>query len=105
MRMTNKQWFAAVLAGALAETGFWLYTFYYIDHRTNLQGDGLEWIAEVPMTMIVLFGVVPALLIVIAGWWFPIASKIAALFVAGALIADVIIWSQIVQEFAHKPVH
>ena len=65
--MTNdRKIFVAVLAAAAAETLFWIYTFYYIDVRTNLRGDGMEWLAEVPMTMIFLFGVVPALVIGVA---------------------------------------
>jgi hypothetical protein len=101
----DRKIFVAVLAVAVAETLFWIYTFYYIDARTNPRGDGMEWLAEVPMSMIFLFGVVPALAIGSAGHWFPIASKIAALFALGALIADVVIWMQIMGEFAHKIVH
>ena len=104
--MTNdRKIFVAVLAAAAAETLFWIYTFYYIDARTNLRGDGMEWMAEVPMTIVFLFGVLPALIIGAAGWWFPLCAKIAALFALGTLIADVVIWTQIMGEFAHKTVH
>jgi hypothetical protein len=54
--------------------------------------------AEVPMTMIVLFGVAPGLVLGILGFWF------RWLGVAGALVADVVIWVQILGEFAHKTV-
>jgi hypothetical protein len=102
--VTDKKLCQLVLAVAAAETLFWFYTFYYIDHRTNPMGDGLEWMAEVPMTMIVLCGVLPALLLGVAGFWFRWATFAAALFAAGALIADIVIWSEIAAEFAHKTV-
>ncbi len=68
--MTTRQFSLAVLALAGAELLFWIYTFYDIDRRANPMGDGLEWIAEVPMTMIVLFGVAPAALLAIGGLWY-----------------------------------
>ena len=103
--MTAQRLSLAVLALAAAETLFWLYTFYYIDHRTNPMGDGLEWMAEVPMTIIVLAGVMPAAVLAIAGLWFRFAGMAAAAFACAALIADVVIWTEILGEFAHKTVH
>ncbi len=103
--MTNKRLSLAVLALAAAEVMFWIYTFSYIDQRTNPLGDGMEWLAEVPLTIIALAGVLPAVLLAIAGFWFRWAGLAGALFAAGALIADVVIWSQILGEFAHKAVH
>jgi hypothetical protein len=103
--VTKKRLSLAVLALAAAETLFWLYTFYYINHRTNPLGDGLEWMAEVPLTIIVLAGVVPAALLAIAGFWFRIAAMAAAAFACAALIADVVIWIELLGEFAHKTVH
>jgi hypothetical protein len=103
--VTKKRLSLAVLALAAAETLFWLYTFYYINHRTNPLGDGLEWMAEVPLTIIVLAGVVPAVLLAIAGFWFRIAAMAAAAFACAALIADVVIWIELLGEFAHKTVH
>ncbi len=103
--MTAKRVSLAVLAVAAAETLFWLYTFYYIDHRTNPMGDGLEWMAEVPMTMIFLFGALPALILGGLGWWFRWLGIAGALFAAGAAIADAVIWTEILGEFAHKTVH
>jgi hypothetical protein len=103
--VTKKRLSLAVLALAAAETLFWLYTFYYINHRTNPLGDGLEWMAEVPLTIIVLAGVVPAVLLAIAGFWFRLAAIAAATFACAALIADVVIWIELLGEFAHKTVH
>ena len=101
--MTKKRLSLAVLA--VAETLFWLCTFYYVSHRTNPLGDGLEWMAEVPLTIIVLAGVVPAGLLAIAGFWFRLAGMAAAAFACAALIADVVIWIELLGEFAHKIVH
>ena len=103
--MSNKRLSLAVLALAAAETLFWLYTFYCIEHRANPLGDGMEWLAEVPMTVIALAGVLPAALLALAGFRFRWAGIAAALFAGGALVADVAIWSQILGEFAHKTVH
>ena len=103
--MTRKRFSLAVLALAAAETLFWLYTFYYINHRTNPLGDGLESMAEVPLTLIVLAGVAPAALLAIAGFWFRFAGMAAAAFACVVLIADVVIWIELLGEFAHKTVH
>ncbi len=103
--MTKKRFSLAVLALAAAETLFWLYTFYYVSHRANPLGDGLEWMAAVPLTLIVLAGVVPAALLAIAGFWLRFAGMAAAAFAAAALIADVVIWVELLGEFAHKTVH
>ena len=103
--MSNARLSQAVLALAAAELLFWAYSFYYIDHRTNPLGDGLEWLAEVPLTTIVLGGVAPALLLAIAGFWYRWAGIAGVLFAGGALVADVVIWSEILREFAHKTVH
>ena len=94
-----------MLAAVAAEMLFWTYTFYYIDSHANPRGDGLEWMAEVPMTLIVLCGVLPALILGIVGWWFRWVTIVAALFAAGAAIADVAIWTEILGEFAHKTAH
>jgi hypothetical protein len=103
--MSSRHIALAVLALAAAETLFWAYTFYDIDRRTNPLGDGLEWIAEVPLTIIVLAGVAPAAVLGFAGLWWRWAGIAGALFAAGALVADAIIWPQILTEFAHKTVH
>lgn len=103
--MTKKRLSLAVLVLAAAETLFWLYTFYYVHHRANPLGDGLEWMAEVPLTIIVLAGVLPAALLAIAGFWFRLAGMAAAGFAVIALIADILIWIELLGEFAHKTAH
>ena len=86
--MTNKRLSLVVLALAAAETLFWLYTFYYIGRHANPRGDGMEWLAEVPMTLIFLCGVVPALILGIVGLVVQAGAIAAALFAAGAAVAD-----------------
>jgi hypothetical protein len=96
--LTRKRLCLAVLGVAAAETLFWLYTFYYIDRHANPLGDGLELIALVPMTMIFLMGVLPALVLGLLGLRFQIAAVFAVIWVGGAAIADAVIWKQILQE-------
>jgi hypothetical protein len=61
--------------------------------------------AEVPLTIIVLAGVMPAALLAVAGFWFRLAGMAATAFAVVALIADVVIWIELLGEFAHKTVH
>jgi hypothetical protein len=68
-------------------------------------GDGLEWMAEVPMTIVFVTLVLPALILGILGCWFALATKLAAGFAAAALIANAVLWTQILGEFAHKTAH
>jgi hypothetical protein len=103
--ITNARLRNATLCLASAETLFWFYTFYYIDHRTNLMGDGMEWLAEVPMATIFLTLAVPALILGVVGSWYALATKLAAGFAAVALAANAVVWTQIMGEFAHKTVH
>jgi hypothetical protein len=103
--VSNGRLSVAVLALAAAEALFWLYTFYDIGRRANPLGDGMEWLAEVPLTIIVLAGVAPAALLAIAGFWIRWAGIAGALFALGALVADAVIWNQILRGFVHKAVH
>ncbi len=89
--MSKRQISLAVLALAAAEVLFWIYTFYYIAHRTNPLGDGMEWLAEMPMTIITLASALPAALLAITGFWFRWAGPTGDVFAAGALIADAVI--------------
>ena len=94
-----------VLGVAGAETLFWLYTGYYVSGHANPQGDGMEMLAMVPMTIIFLALVVPALILGVLGGWFALASKIAAGFAVVGLIANAIIWTEILAELAGKTMH
>lgn len=100
--MSNARLRLIVFAVVGAEVLFWLYTFYYIDRHANPLGDGLEWMGEVPLTGIVLMLVLPALILVVIGHWFPVAAKLALLLAAAALIADVVVWTELLGEYAQR---
>ncbi|MEP7031323.1 MAG: hypothetical protein ABI830_10360 [Pseudolabrys sp.] len=100
--LTNARLRLAVLVLAGAQTLFWLFTFYYINAHANPRGDGMEWLAIVPMTIIFSALVVPALILGGAGGRFALAAKIGAGFVVVGLGANIVVWLQILGEFAHK---
>lgn len=82
------------LAGAL--TLFWLYTFYYIGRHANPMGDGMEWIAVMPMSFIFLALTMPSLIL----GAFTRAVRLAAVFALGALLLNTFVWLQLLGEFA-----
>ena len=88
----------AAMALAAAEIVFWLYAFFYISRHTNSLGDGLEWAAMVPLTIIALCLAFPALVLSP----FRRAAWIAAGLTITAAVADVVIWTQVLAEFAAK---
>ena len=103
--MSNARLRLITLAVAAGETAFWLYTFYYIGRHANPLGDGMEWLAIVPMTIIVLTLIAPAVILAVIGHWYALATKLAALLAVAALVADVVIWTEILGEFAQRTVH
>jgi hypothetical protein len=88
----------ASMALAAAEIVFWLYAFFYISRHANPLGDGLEWAAMAPLTGIALFLAFPALMLSP----FRPAAWIAAGLATAAAIANIIIWTQVLGEFAAK---
>ncbi len=103
--ISNANLCRATLAVAAAETLFWFYTFTYIHSHANPMGDGMEWLAIFPMSIIFLALVLPALILGVIGWWFPLATQIAAGLAVLAAGANFIVWTQILGEFAHKTAH
>ncbi len=103
--MPHRRLPAIVVAAAAAETLFWLYTFSYIGARANPKGDGMEWLAAVPMTLIFVVLVLPAFAAAALGWRFALAGKIALGFAVVAAIADAVVWTQIVGELAGRPAY
>ena len=85
-----------VLIGAGAETLFWFWTFSYIGARVNPRGDGMEWLAEVPMSVIFLALTLPALLLARRGQGRSLI--LAAVLVLASAAANALIWSEIVAE-------
>ncbi len=49
------------MALAGAQVAFWLYSWIYIGQRANPKGDGMEWVAIAPATLILGAFVLPAL--------------------------------------------
>ncbi|MBI4273158.1 MAG: hypothetical protein HY659_00465 [Rhizobiales bacterium] len=80
------------------QTIFWIYTFFYIGARANPKGDGMEWLAVMPMSFIFFALVFPVLLMGISGRALRTATILALIGAA----ANFIVWSQILGEFAGK---
>lgn len=88
----------AAMIAASAEMAFWLYAFFYISRHANPLGDGLDWAAMVPLTIVALCLAFPALVLSP----FRRAAWISAGLAGAAAIADIVIWTQILAEFAGK---
>jgi hypothetical protein len=88
----------AATAVAAAEIVFWLYAFFYISRHANPFGDGVEWAAMAPLTGVALFLAFPALVL----GPFARAAWIAAGLAAAAAVADLVIWTQVLGEFAAR---
>jgi hypothetical protein len=85
-----------VVGAAVAQTLFLLYTWYYIPSHASPMGDGMEFAALVPLTIIFLVFVLPPLLLAIAGRW--LAFAVILLLIGGA--ANGLLWNEILNEFA-----
>ncbi len=92
-----------LLAVAGAATVFWIYTFFHIARVANPKGDGMEWMAEFPLTVIFGLLVLPALVAALSAGRSPRALKIFAAILALGILADIWVWAQILGEFADKP--
>jgi len=97
---SNMELRLGVLAVAAIEMLFWLYTFAYINNHANPLGDGLEWLAAVPMTIIFLVLTAPAMFLAGIGLWLKFAAILAT--IAAVADVDVYVWIEILGEFAHK---
>lgn len=85
-----------VLAAACALTLFWIYTFYAIGEQANPAGDGMEWVAAFPMTLIFLLLTLPTLIIGLFGR----ALIFGALVAVASAFVNLWIWREILAEFA-----
>jgi hypothetical protein len=74
------------------ELCFWLYTIYFIQHHADLNGSGLEVLAMIPMAVIALFVVFPALALTFLERSHWSALGLAILAAAG----DAALWGPIV---------
>lgn len=78
-----------------AATAFWIYTFYHIAQLPVGDGTGFQWIAEMPLSAIFLFAVLPALIMAFFEKTLPVAATLA---VAAVLLYG-ILWMQLLEEF------
>jgi hypothetical protein len=85
-----------VLAFALGQAAFWIYTWKYVLDRINPKGGGMELMAVGPMTFIFLVLVLPGLVLAIRG----LSLRAAIIFLLLGFAANFVVWSQIVSEFA-----
>jgi hypothetical protein len=76
----------------------WLYLAYYIGQHTNPKGDGMEWVAMSPATMILVATIVPVWRLARNnnGEWLEVAAGLAALGVA----LNLLLFFQVANEFA-----
>jgi hypothetical protein len=93
--MTNQTLRLVTLCLCAAATAFWIYTFYVIAQLPAGDGTGFQWIAEVPLTAIFLFAVLPAAIMSFVQKTIPVAT----LFAAAAVVLYAVLWMQLLEEF------
>jgi hypothetical protein len=76
----------------------WLYLAFYIGQHSNPKGDGMEWVAMSPATMILVATTVPVWRLARNdnGKWLKVAAGLAALGVA----LNLLLVLQVASEFA-----
>lgn len=87
---------SVILLVAGACTLFWLYTFHAIGAQASPQGDGMEWMAAFPMTLIFLLLTLPALIVGLFGR----ALIFGALVATASALVNLWVWQEILAEFA-----
>jgi hypothetical protein len=85
-----------ILAAGCALTGFWIYTFHAIGEHANPKGDGMEWMAAFPMTLVFMLLTLPTLVIGLFGR----ALIFGALVAAASAFVNVWVWQEILAEIA-----
>jgi hypothetical protein len=83
-----------IVAGGF--TLFWLYTFHVIGAQASPRGDGMEWMAAFPMTLIFLLLTLPALIVGLFGR----ALIFGALVATASAFVNLWVWQEILAEFA-----
>jgi hypothetical protein len=84
--------YSLILGGA--QGVYWLYTFRPIYVNTNWMGDGMEWVAFMPLGFIFICLVGPALVMSSDGRWL----KLAALLATVAPVLNALLFFEIVSE-------
>jgi len=93
--MSNQTLRLFTLGLCAAATAFWIYTFYAIAQLPEGDGTGFQWIAEMPLSAIFLFAVLPAAILSI----FQKTIPVAAIFAVAAVILYAVLWMQLLEEF------
>jgi len=96
---TGKAARATIIALAGAQGLFWIYTIYYIISHANPKGDGFELVAIMPMSIIFIMLVLPALMM---GLNKRETLRIPTILCLLGLVANFIVWGWIVAEFAQS---
>ncbi len=89
------------MALAGAQVAFWLYFWVYIGAHANPKGDGMEWVAIAPATLILGVFVLPALMFA----WRRQSLLVAALIAVVGAGLNVAFFLEIAREFAESAAH
>ena len=92
-----------IYALGLANGAFWLWTFHFIAAHSNPKGDGMEWMAAMPFTVVFFAGVLLPVMRVVKG---PdkgpgLNINVALLLSVAAAVANALLYVEIASEFAH----
>lgn len=74
----------------------WLGLFFYIAQHSNPKGDGMEWVAIMPASLILVIGVAPALAFRREGRLLPVGVLLACV----GVVLNIALFLEIVREFA-----
>ena len=94
-----------LLIGDFGLIAFWLYSVEYIIHHPAEKGsDGFEIFLAVPMTLIVLFLSLPALLLLISNRTIQISAPVTlAALVAKVLVGSDVLWNSGLERGTFSP--
>ena len=84
--------------GGLAQGAFWLFFASYVTSHANPLGDGMELVAMVPETFILIGLVAPGLLLGLIGRWL----VLGVVLVGAGAIFNVLLFIQIARELAGR---
>lgn len=97
---TGKSARITIVAIAAAQTLFWIYTIYHIISRADPKGDGFELVAIMPMSLIFILLVLPALMMGVNKRENLLMPAILCIL---GLLANFFVWGQILSELTPAP--
>ena len=83
-----------IIGIAGAQTAYWLYTFRFIAVNANPRGDGMEFVAIVPIGLIFFALVAPSLLLGLRGRMLPLGVGLST----AGLILNVLLFLEMASE-------